>query len=113
MTGPDHYRLAEELLSDRGVLHDVIVGVAQAHAMLALAAATAMAGDFGSRAEAEAWRQAAGTTTASCLGLRGSAAAASSRHHSSQCMCPGTGSARGEGLTPQGARLSLSAVSGL
>ncbi len=32
--------------------------------MLALAAAIAAAGDFGSRAEAEAWRQAAGTTTA-------------------------------------------------
>jgi len=65
MTGPDHYRLAEELLADRGVLDDVLVGVAQAHATLALAAATAMAGDFGSRAETDAWRQAAGTTTAS------------------------------------------------
>ena len=52
MTGPDHYRLAEELLADRGVLDDVLVGVAQAHATLALAAATAMAGNFGSRAEA-------------------------------------------------------------
>jgi hypothetical protein len=60
-----HYRLAEELLADRGVLDDVLVGVAQAHATLALAAATAMAGDFGSRAEADAWRQAAGTTMAS------------------------------------------------
>lgn len=37
MTGPDHYRLAEELLADRGVLDDVLVGVAQAHATLALA----------------------------------------------------------------------------
>jgi hypothetical protein len=54
MTGPDHYRLAEELLADRGVLDDVLVNVAQAHATLALAAATAMAGDFGSRAEAGA-----------------------------------------------------------
>ncbi len=43
---------------------EAIVGVAQAHATLALAAATAMAGDFGSRAEADAWRQAAGTRTA-------------------------------------------------
>jgi hypothetical protein len=59
MTGPDHYRLAEELLADRGVLDDVLVGVAQAHATLALA------GDFGSRAETDAWRQAAGTTMAS------------------------------------------------
>jgi hypothetical protein len=65
MTGPDHYRLAEELLADRGILDDVLVGAAQAHAMLALAAATAMAGDFGNRAEADAWRQAAGTTMAS------------------------------------------------
>ncbi len=64
MTGPDHYRLAQELLADRGVLDDVLVGVAQAHATLALAAA-AMAGDFGNRAEADAWRQAAGTTLAS------------------------------------------------
>ena len=46
------------------VFDDVLVGVAQAHAMLALAAATAMVGDFGSRT-ANAWRQAAGTTAAS------------------------------------------------
>jgi len=65
MTGPDHYRLAEELLADRGILDDVLVGAAQAHVMLALTAATAMAGDFGNRAEADAWRQAAGTTMAS------------------------------------------------
>lgn len=45
MTGPDHYRLAEELLADRGVLDDVLAGVDQAHATLALAAATAMVGD--------------------------------------------------------------------
>lgn len=61
MTGPDHYRLAEELL-DRGVLDDVLVGVAQAHATLALVAATATAADFGNHAEADAWRQAVGTT---------------------------------------------------
>ena len=65
MTGPGHCRIAEELLADRGVLDDVLVGVAQAHATLALAAATATAGDFGNRAEADAWRQAAGTTLAS------------------------------------------------
>jgi hypothetical protein len=63
MTGPDHYRLAEELLTDRGVLDGVLVGTAQVHATLALAAATAMASDFGNRAEADAWRQAAGHTT--------------------------------------------------
>jgi len=27
VTGPDHYRLAEELLADRGMLDDVLVGV--------------------------------------------------------------------------------------
>jgi hypothetical protein len=32
--------------------------LAEAHAMLALAAATAVAGDFGNRAEADAWRRA-------------------------------------------------------
>ena len=37
MTGPDHYRLAEELLADRRILDDVLVGATQAHAMLALA----------------------------------------------------------------------------
>jgi hypothetical protein len=52
MTGPDHYRLAEELLADREVLDDVLVDVAQAHATLALAAAAAMADNFGNRAEA-------------------------------------------------------------
>jgi hypothetical protein len=65
MTGPEHYRLAEELLSDRGVLDDVLVGAAQAHITLALAAATAMGGDFASGVEADAWRQAAGSTMAS------------------------------------------------
>jgi hypothetical protein len=47
------------------VLDEMLVGVAQAHATLALAAATAMAGDFGNRVEADAWRQVAGTTIAS------------------------------------------------
>jgi hypothetical protein len=39
MTGPDHYRLAEELIADRGVLDDLLIGTA-VHATLALAAAT-------------------------------------------------------------------------
>jgi hypothetical protein len=64
MTGPDHYRLAEALLADRGVLDEVLVGVAQAHATLALAAANAMASDFSSTAETDAWRRAAGSTMA-------------------------------------------------
>jgi hypothetical protein len=28
MTGPDHHRLAEELLADRGILDDALVGAA-------------------------------------------------------------------------------------
>lgn len=63
MTGPDHYRLAEELLTDRGVLDEVLIGIAQVHATLA--AVTALAGDSRNRAEADAWRQAAGTTMTS------------------------------------------------
>jgi hypothetical protein len=34
MTGPDYYRLAEQLLTDRGVLDDVLVGTVQVHARL-------------------------------------------------------------------------------
>lgn len=54
MTGPDHYRLAGELLTGRGVLDDLLIGTAQVRATLALAAATTMASDFGNRAEADA-----------------------------------------------------------
>jgi hypothetical protein len=50
-------------LRTEGVLDDLLIGAPQVHATLALAAATAMASDFGNRAEAEAWRQAAGSTT--------------------------------------------------
>jgi hypothetical protein len=67
MTGPDHYRLAEELLTDREGLDEVIVGTAEVHATVALAAATAMASDFGNRAGADTWRQAGGQA-ASVLG---------------------------------------------
>jgi hypothetical protein len=49
--GPGRHRLAEELLADRGVLDDVLVAAAQAHAALAFASGTAMAGDFGNHAE--------------------------------------------------------------
>jgi hypothetical protein len=42
-----------------GVLGDLLVDAAQVHA--ALAAVIAMAIDFGNRAEADAWREAAGT----------------------------------------------------
>ncbi len=65
MTGPDHYRLAEEPIVDRGVLDDLLIGTAHVHATLALAAATALASDFGNLAEADTWREAAGSATTS------------------------------------------------
>jgi len=58
-TGPDHYRLAEELLVGDRPLTDEMLATAQVHAMLALAAATALIG--GGRIEADAWREVAGT----------------------------------------------------
>ena len=58
-TGPDHYRRAEELLARDGPLTGEMLATAQVHAMLALAAATALAG--GDRIEADAWREVAGT----------------------------------------------------
>ena len=47
------------------MLDQVLVGAAQAHATLALAAATAMASDFATGAEADAWHHVAGSTTTS------------------------------------------------
>ena len=67
MTGPDHYRKAEELAAKaheylgRGEGQDsaaVWAAVAQVHATLALAAATALAT---TGAEGRAWADAAGT----------------------------------------------------
>jgi len=58
-TGPDHYRLAEELLTSHGPLNGELIGAAQVHATLALAAATALAS--ATRIEADAWRAVAGT----------------------------------------------------
>ena len=58
-TGPDHYRLAEELLAGRRPLTCEMLAIAQVHAMLALAAATALVG--GGRIEADTWREVAGT----------------------------------------------------
>ena len=58
-TGPDHYRRAEELPARDGPLTGEMLAIAQVHAMLALAAATALAGI--GRIEADAWRQIAGT----------------------------------------------------
>ena len=37
MTGRDHCRVAEELLTGRGVLDDLLIGMAQVNATLALA----------------------------------------------------------------------------
>jgi hypothetical protein len=50
-TGPDHYRRAEELLARDGPLTGEMFATAQVHAMLALAAATALVG--GGRIEAD------------------------------------------------------------
>jgi hypothetical protein len=66
MTGPEHYRKAEELLGQADQLLDGdepsaatwAIGIAQAHATLALAAATAI-GTTGT--EGRCWADAAGT----------------------------------------------------
>jgi hypothetical protein len=65
MTGPEHYLRAEELLSGLTTTHPDPgnIATAQVHATLALVAATALSSDFGSHAETDAWRQAAGTST--------------------------------------------------
>jgi hypothetical protein len=61
-TGPDHYKLAEELLAPQGPLTGELIGAAQVHATLALAAATALA-SIG-RMETDAWHAVAGTSLA-------------------------------------------------
>ena len=66
MTGPEHYLEAERLLADRsnlsgrrtGVVTEEVAAHAQVHATLALAAATALAGE---NLDLRAWRDAAGT----------------------------------------------------
>jgi hypothetical protein len=58
-TGPDHYWLAEEVLTRDGPPTGEMLATAQVHALLALAAATALAD--GGRIEADAWRAVAGT----------------------------------------------------
>ena len=57
-TGSEHYRRAEELLARDGPLTGEMLATAQVHAMLALAAATALVG--GGRIEADAWHEVAG-----------------------------------------------------
>ena len=59
VTGPEHYRRAEELLARDGRLTGEVLATAQVHATLALATATALVG--GGRIEADAWREVAGT----------------------------------------------------
>ena len=59
------------MLTDRGVPDGLLVRTAQVHATLALASATAMASDFGNRAKADAWREAAGSTMTSWSQLPG------------------------------------------
>ena len=65
MTGPEHYQRAQEILSGLSTTHrdPEHIAAAQVHATLALAAATALGSDFGSHAEADAWRQVAATST--------------------------------------------------
>jgi len=67
MTGPEHYREAEELLdtlrgTDRGTFpeEDRLVTEAQVHAVLALAAATVL-GALDSALDERAWRDAVAT----------------------------------------------------
>jgi hypothetical protein len=66
-TGPDHYRLDEELLARDRPLTGEVLAIAQVHATLALAAATALVG--GGRIEADAWREVAGTRLENLRGL--------------------------------------------
>jgi hypothetical protein len=73
MTGPEHYYEAQQLLADpnygepKGIGRSETIAAAQVHATLALAAATALAGD--SSQDIQAWRVAAGIQAAD---LRGS-----------------------------------------
>jgi hypothetical protein len=59
-TGSDHYRLAEDLLASDGPMSGELIGAAQVHATLALAAATALAS--GHRLENDTWHAVAGTS---------------------------------------------------
>jgi hypothetical protein len=57
MTGPEHYRRAEELLAERHVINEINHAAAHIHALLALAAATAVR----TEADGQAWISVAGT----------------------------------------------------
>jgi hypothetical protein len=66
MTGPEHYLEAERLLADpgnlsgrrTGIVTEEVAAHAQVHATIALAAASALAGE---NLDLRAWRDAAGT----------------------------------------------------
>ncbi len=57
MTGPEHYAAAEKLLGDRNIDLPGVMAAAQAHATLALAAATALSGTAWH--DEQAWRRVA------------------------------------------------------
>lgn len=68
MTGPEHYHEAQQLLADpnygepKGIGRSETIAAAQVHATLALAAATALAGD--NALDLQGWRVAAGAKPA-------------------------------------------------
>ncbi|WP_101784262.1 hypothetical protein [Nonomuraea indica] len=79
MTGPEHYREAERLIgavTHRGLLepgdHSGVLALAQVHATLALAAATAILGPVAGTGyddhDLDAWRAAAATPPSQCGG---------------------------------------------
>jgi hypothetical protein len=73
MTGPEHYHEAQQLLADpnygepKGIGRSETIAAAQVHATLALAAATALAGE--SPQDVQAWRRAAGAQAADPRGF--------------------------------------------
>jgi hypothetical protein len=76
MTGPEHYHEAQLLLADpnygepKGIGRGETIAAALVHATLALAAATALAGD--SPQDVQAWQRVAGGAGAQATDPRGS-----------------------------------------
>jgi hypothetical protein len=74
MTGPEHYHEAQQLLADpnygepKGIGRSETIAAAQVHATLALAAATALAGD--NALDLQAWRVAAGAESTDLRGAQ-------------------------------------------
>lgn len=71
MTGPEHYRRAEELLSGQYLVDEAKHAEAHVHALLAVAAATAVR----TEADQQAWISVAATTPPSSGGLEPAAPA--------------------------------------